>query len=132
MSKLPKGHVEVGSGRASNDHYPGRPYHHVKVVVSRRGAAYRCRVLETWGSDQGYLEEHDRSEVIGRGSSVAEAAAEAKALTQEAGIDGGMLAHALSKAVDEAEEDKNELAVQALSEPLRQQPETVREIDAQA
>jgi hypothetical protein len=104
MAKLPKGHVELGSACASNEHTPGRWYHHVDVVVSRRGAAYRCRVLETTGSDQGHLEEHHRTEVVGRGSSVFEAAAEAKGLAEEACIDGSKLAQALSKAVDAAEE----------------------------
>ncbi len=51
MSSLPQGHVEIGSGRASNDHYPGRWYHRVSVVLSRRGTAYRCRILETCGQD---------------------------------------------------------------------------------
>jgi hypothetical protein len=104
MAKLPKGHVELGSACALNNHTPGDAYHHVTVVVSRRDSMIRCRVLETSGRDQGYLEEHHRTEVIGRGSSVAEATARAKALAQEADIDAGKLSQALSKAIDEAQE----------------------------
>jgi hypothetical protein len=102
MSKQPESHVEIGSGLASNEHYPGTRFHRVKVVMSRRSTLYRCRVLETWGSDQGYLEEHGRREVIGHGSSLASAATDAKALAKDAGIDASFLAQALSKALQEA------------------------------
>ena len=104
MSKLPKGHVELASALASNNHTPGRQYHHVRVLLSRRGSAYRCRVLETWGSDQGRLEERGRTEVVARGASLGDAADRARALAQNAGIDAVKLAEALSKAVDEAVE----------------------------
>lgn len=102
----PKSHEELGkasSGRAYG-HVPGHQYHDVDVVISRRGDLYRCHIVESWGSAQGYDEEHGRREAIGRGDSISECVSDARGIAREAGIVCEYLAQALSQAADEAEE----------------------------
>lgn len=84
-------------------HVPGHQYNDVTVTIENRGGDYRCRVLEVWGSAQGYDEEHGRKSVVGRGASVSEAVQDAKGLAVEAEIDGNYLAQALSQARDKAD-----------------------------
>lgn len=102
----PTTHEELAKTRAGKPygHVPGHQYHDVEVVVSRRGGKYRCHVVESWGSAQGYDEEHGRREAIGRGESIAECVADGRRRAGAAGIDCEYLESALSLAEDEAEE----------------------------
>jgi hypothetical protein len=59
-------------------------------------------VVESWGSAQGYDEEHGRREVIGRGTIVETATEDARVRARDAGITYEYLEQALSLAEDEA------------------------------
>jgi len=102
----PKSHTELASTSVGipYGHVPGHHYHDVNVVISKRGGKYRVHVCESWGSAQGYDEEHGRIEVIGRGEDIDDAASGAKAMAKEARIQPDYLSQALSQAVDEAHE----------------------------
>ena len=102
----PKSHEQLASestGRAYG-HVPGHQYADVDVVVSTRGDKFRCHVVESWGSAQGYDEEHGRREVVGRGESIRGAVADARTRAKAAGIGPDYLEESLSKAEDSAEE----------------------------
>lgn len=103
----PKTHVELASKSAGVKfgHVPGHKYHDVDVVVSHaKNGAIRVHVVESWGSAQGYDEEHGRREVVGRGETVKAACREAQQRAESAGINAEFLSQALSMAEDEAEE----------------------------
>lgn len=100
----PVGHIELAREAYTHGHVPGHQYHDVEVLISRRGVRYRCHVVETWGSDQGYLQERGRLSVVGRGGSLREATSEASSAARQAGIKQEYLAAALSVAADAAEE----------------------------
>lgn len=103
----PKSHVVLASKSAGNDygHVPGHQYHDVDCVVSRsKSGRIRVHLCESWGSAQGYDEEHGRREVIGRGVSVREAIDDARCRSKEAGIVCEWLEQSLTQAEDEAEE----------------------------
>jgi hypothetical protein len=102
----PKSHEELADRSAGNEygHVPGHQYHDVDVVISTRGGKYRVQVVESWGSCQGYNEEHGRREVIGRGDTIREAVADARDAAQQADISISYLTQALSRAEDDAEE----------------------------
>lgn len=103
----PKTHTVLGQASNGNayGHIPGHQYHDVDVVVScKAGGKVRVHVCESWGSAQGYDEEHGRREVIGRGVSVREAIDDARCRSKEAGIVCEWLEQSLTQAEDEAEE----------------------------
>lgn len=102
----PKSHTELASASNGNPygHVPGHQYRDVDVVVSARGDKYRVHVVESWGSAQGYDEEHGRREVIGRGESVREAVEDARQRAKDAGIGCEWLEQSLTQAQDAAEE----------------------------
>jgi hypothetical protein len=106
----PKSHTEQSSESAGKayGHVPGHQYHDVDVVVSvierADGDKFRCHVVESWGSAQGYDEEHGRREAIGRGESIREVCRDARSRAEQAGIDCEYLEQAMSKAEDTAEE----------------------------
>lgn len=102
----PKSHEELASESAGKayGHVPGHQYRDVDVVVSRKGEKFRVHVVESWGSCQGYDEEHGRREAIGRGDSIREAIRDARGRAKECGIECEYLAQALCKAEDTAEE----------------------------
>jgi hypothetical protein len=66
---------------------PGSEFHTVDVLVSQSRTTDRVRVqvVETWGSDQGYLEEHGRREVVARGDDLDSAVELALDRSREAG-----------------------------------------------
>lgn len=104
----PTSHQELASksARKAYGHVPGHQYHDVDVVISRKADdSVRVHVCESWGSCQGYNEEHGRKEAIGRGESIAEAIRNARERSKAAGIDMEYLEQALSLAEDEAEEE---------------------------
>jgi hypothetical protein len=103
----PKSHTELASESTgvTYGHVPGHQYHDVDVVVSRRGEKFRVHVVESWGSAQGYDEEHGRREAIGRGDSIRDAVRDARGRAKEAGIVCEYLEQSLSKAEDAAEEE---------------------------
>lgn len=102
----PTSHKELANESAGKayGHVPGHQYHDVDVVVSTRRGLYRCHVVESWGSAQGYDEEHGRREVIGRGDSIRAAVVDATERAIAAGIAVGYLTNAVSQAEDAAEE----------------------------
>lgn len=107
----PKSHTELASESAGAEygHVPGHQYHDVDVVVSERNGTYRVHVCESWGSAQGYDEEHGRCEAIGRGDTIRQACDEARRRAKDAGIVCEYLEQAISKAEDAAEEEAAEL-----------------------
>jgi hypothetical protein len=106
----PKSHEELASESAGKayGHVPGHQYRDVNVVVSTRGDKLRCHVVESWGSCQGYDEEHGRREAIGRGESIRGAVDDARQRSRDAGIDCEYLEQSLSLAEDSAEESAAE------------------------
>ena len=102
----PKSHEELASESTGNayGHVPGHQYRDVDVVVSRKGDKYRVHVVESWGSAQGYDEEHGRREAIGRGDSIREAISNARRRAKDCGIETEYLEQSLCKAEDAAEE----------------------------
>lgn len=104
----PETHEELANVSVGKEygHVPGHQYHDVDVVISRKDDRYRVHVVESWGSAQGYDEEHGRVEVVGRGDSLQEAIREARQQANDAGIaekGAEYLARALSAAEDEIE-----------------------------
>lgn len=102
----PKSHEELATESAFKPygHVPGHQYHDCDVVVSNKGDKFRVHVVESWGSCQGWDEEHGRREAIGRGDSIREAIADARTRAKDSGIECEYLEQALSKAEDSAEE----------------------------
>lgn len=102
----PKSHEELANESAGNayGHVPGHQYRDCDVVVSRKGDKFRVHVVESWGSSQGYDEEHGRREAIGRGESIRDAINDARTRSKDSGIECEYLEQALSKAEDSAEE----------------------------
>jgi hypothetical protein len=104
----PKTHTKLASVSVGTEfgHVPGHQYSDVDVVVSHRPGktCIRCHVVQSWGSAQGYDEEHGRHEVMGRGLTVDGACSDALAAGQAAGMNAGKLHEAISQARDQAEE----------------------------
>lgn len=100
----PQSHEKLSTASTGGDHVPGHQYRDVDVVVSRRGDRYRVHVVESWGSAQGYDEEHGRREVVGRGDSIRHAINDARKRAEDCGITIEYLVQALSMSEDEAEE----------------------------
>lgn len=84
-------------------HVPGHNYHDVEVTITEKAGRWSVRVLETWGSAQGYDEEHGRHEVVGRGDTLAEAERDARELAMAAEIHPEYFVQALSQAAAEAD-----------------------------
>lgn len=94
------------TGRAGKayGHVPGHQYKDVDVTIRRtRNGRWSIEVLETWGSSQGYDEEHGRKKVIGRGDDLSEAVRDARQRAQSAGIGPNYVEEAISEAEDMAE-----------------------------
>lgn len=53
--------AEAVSGNTS---HPGLPYHDVGVEIGMRRRQYRVDVVETWGMNQGRLQEHGRRRIV--------------------------------------------------------------------
>ena len=100
----PKTHEQLSSVCIGTPygHVPGHQYHDVEVLISRKGEKYRCHVVESWGSAQGYDEEHGRKEVIGRSADLEEAACQALSEALAVEIEQVYLRQAMSQAIDEA------------------------------
>lgn len=104
----PKTHKELSATSKGTEygHVPGHQYHDIDVVISQsRDNRFRCHIVESWGSAQGYDEEHGRREATGRGESIENAASDAKAIGAEAGMDTSYLAQAVALAIDKATEE---------------------------
>jgi len=102
----PKSHDELAKESAGKPygHVPGHHYLDCDVVVSRKGDKFRVHIVESWGSCQGYDEEHGRREAIGRGESIGQAIMDARKRAKDCGIGIEFLEQSLSKAEDTAEE----------------------------
>jgi hypothetical protein len=94
----------TGSAGTAYGHVPGHHYHDVDVEITRRSnGRWRVEVVETWGSAQGYDEEHGRKEVIGRGDTLDSAVSDAERRSNQANISSELLSEAMSEAADESE-----------------------------
>jgi len=94
-------------------HVPGNNYHDVEATITRSSVGrWAAKLLETWGSSQGFDEEHGRREVSALGNSLAEVVREAERKAEAAGINRSYAIQALSGAEQEAAEEE-ELADQA-------------------
>lgn len=96
------------NGRAGKayGHVPGHQYHDVDVTIRRtRNGNWTVEILETWGSAQGYDEEHGRKRVIGRDDSLAGAVRDARQRAKSAGIGPDYIEEAISAAEDEAAQE---------------------------
>lgn len=102
----PKSHVKIAESCVGKPygHVPGHQYHDVETLISAKSGRYRVHVVESWGSAQGYDEEHGRREVIGRGDCLRDAIDDAGDAAKTAGMDESYLIQSLHKAMDEAEE----------------------------
>ena len=106
----PTSHEELASESVGvpYGHVPGHQYHDVDVVISVRnkvaGGGYRVHIVESWGSAQGFDEEHGRREVIGRGGSIRAAIVDTRERVVRATITVEFFEQALSLAEDAAEE----------------------------
>lgn len=79
-------------------HVPGHQYHDVDVTISKSGEKLRVEVLETWGSAEGYDEEHGRNRVVAIDEDLDTAVRIANARAKEAGIREDYMIQALSSA----------------------------------
>ena len=70
-------------------HVPGHNYRDVEITITQTRGRWTVRALESWGSAQGYDEEHGRKEVIGRGDTLAEAERDCRELAMSAQIGPG-------------------------------------------
>lgn len=108
---MKKIHITETVGRAYG-HIPGHDYRDVDVTVTRSSKGrWKLEVLETWGSAQGYDEEHGRREVYACSSNLEKAGEAAERAGLAAGMNETYLVQALSKAIhaaDEAAEDDSE------------------------
>lgn len=129
----PKSHTELARESAGNEygHVPGHQYHDVDVVISRRGDKYRCHVVESWGSCQGYDEEHGRREAIGRGESIRECVVDARGRAADAGIVCEYREQALSLAEDAATEAETDAPAQEALTALDALQAAIQAMDGQ-
>jgi len=89
---------EASNGTAYG-HVPGHQYHDVDVTVTRsRKGVWTISVLETWGSAQGYDEEHGRRKVVIKDNDLHEACVRARTSAEEAGIETEYLEQSLTQA----------------------------------
>lgn len=102
----PKSHRELARASAGKEygHVPGHRYHDVDAIVTRRGDKFRCQLVETWGSAQGYDEEHGRREVATRSGCYLAAMREAQDRAAAAGMDSDYVSQALATLADEADD----------------------------
>jgi hypothetical protein len=96
----------TGSAGKAYGHVPGHQYHDVDVTIRRtRNGCWTVEILETWGSAQGYDEEHGRKKVIGRDDSLESAVRDARQRATSADIDPDYTDEAVSEAESEAAEE---------------------------
>jgi len=104
----PKSHADLASVSVGSPygHVPGHQYGDADCLISRaRNGTFRCHLVWSYGSAQGYDEEHGRTEVIGRGDSIHEAVVDCRHRVKETDLaDNQYVPQALSQAEDEAEE----------------------------
>jgi hypothetical protein len=104
--KSPKSHIDLAYAYAGDayGHVPGHQYHDVDVLISQGKHVVRVQIVESWGSAQGYDQEHGRKTVTARGDTIRRVAADAERMAVRAGMADKYLVQALSAAIDEAEE----------------------------
>lgn len=97
-----------GDAGAPYGHVPGHQYHDVDVVLRQsRGGGWQMTAKETWGSAQGYDEEHGRHQATGYGDTPVEAARDLRG--NAAAIKSrDYLESAISEALDAWEKDAAE------------------------
>lgn len=87
-------------------HVPGHNYHDVEcriyagAGIAMAGDGYRVLLRETWGSAQGYDEEHGRRAVSARGTILATVVADAREQAETSGMDMSWVVQAISQAID--------------------------------
>lgn len=96
----------TGSAGKEYGHVPGHQYHDVDVTISRtRKGNWTVEILETWGSAQGYDEEHGRKKVIGRSEDLRSAVSDARQRAKNADIGPDYVEESLSEAEQNATEE---------------------------
>ncbi|MDE2469788.1 MAG: hypothetical protein KGL35_13880, partial [Bradyrhizobium sp.] len=94
----PKSHEEIARASAGKayGHVPGHQYHDVDAILTLRKSTgiYRCQLVESWGSAQGYDEEHGRREVATRSGCYLAAMREAQDRAAAAGMDSDYVSQA--------------------------------------
>ncbi len=84
---------------------PGGDYRLLDATLEQRpNGRWRFVLVEQWGSNQVYLEQHGRLEAIGRGDTPDEAAADARAVATEMEFTAALVGDAISHVLDEAED----------------------------
>lgn len=83
-------------------HVPGHQYHDVEAAVMTRGEKIRVVILETWGSAQGYDEEHGRHKVVAIDTELSLAIQTARERAKEAEVCPEFLVQALSQVESDA------------------------------
>jgi hypothetical protein len=95
-------------------HVPGHRYLDVDVTITRaRSGRWTVKLVETWGSCQGYDEEHGRQTVMACARTLEEAVAEANRRAEVADIHKSYTAQALSCAEPEAAAKEEEASEEA-------------------
>lgn len=104
MSASTKSVESLVSVRSSNCSAPGQQYHQVDIEIGKSSKGrYRVSIVEAWGSNQGYKEEHGRNETVAWAASWDEALAEAVREGEKLEMQKKFLSQARSEAADEME-----------------------------
>ena len=87
--------------------HPGSQYHCMKGTLTETRYGWRCELLETWGSNQGFLEEHGRQLASGRGATPHEAVAAAKGEGMDVDMPHADVAATCARLLRQAEDDED-------------------------
>ena len=100
--------TSAGSGTGGTEGYPGDHYHMVHLEIYHRadGSEWKIAVSEVAGSNQGYLEEHSRKKISGRGSDYAEARSDLLTAAEDAEFNMSLLREALAETEEEMDEEE--------------------------
>ena len=96
--------ITVNTGTA-HGRGPGHNYHGIRVSITRKSSGrWTVDIMETWGTDSGFDEEHCRKQAVGRDATFETAIERANRLAVAAGIDKSFLSKALNQAVSQAKD----------------------------
>ena len=95
----------IGEGSGGHRGQPGSGFYITSVAVAKlANGRFRATLSESWGSNQGYLEEHGGNEVKGRGATWAEAISNAEQRARDAKFNMKYLAQAVGDAESACED----------------------------
>ena len=84
---------------------PGQRYCDVQGTLTQTRYGWRCELIEIWGSNQGYLEEHGRQIASGRGDTPQEAVFDAKAEALELNMRRAVVAAVCNEILKQVEDE---------------------------